>query len=196
MEHSNCVHWHGAYVIQGGTPTNWNFIQRTISLDMTTLHGKTFPMSAKCYYRRKLVYRTLCNSWVGHGLMCKKSEKKITWSPHPLPNDGMHVDTLDQLVLFLAHRFVTWYDIWFCFQPCWKGIVGSWPLVHVLGTIFNSWHHVQIQVIFLFFFINTTLSFSPNPYLGLWVAWWGAYSFTNGKHHLIQATTTTTTKKS
>ena len=190
MEHFDCVHWYGAYVIQSGTPTNWNFIRRTISLDMTTLHGRTFPMSAKCYHRRKLVYRTLCKSWVVHGLMCKKSEKKITWSPHTLSNDGVHVDMLDQLVLFLAHGFVTWSNIWLCFQPCWKG--NCWLMA------FGSCYLVQSLVLdttykFKSVFIDTSLSFSPKPYLGLWVALWGACSFTIGKYHLIQTTTTTTT---
>lgn len=81
--------------LEHGAPTPWI---------LTTLHNKTFSMSAKCYHRRKLVYRTLCKSSDGHGLMRKRNEKRIPWSPHPLPNDGVHVDTVDHLVLSLGRK--------------------------------------------------------------------------------------------
>lgn len=63
---------------------------------------------------------------------------------------------------------------------------------------FGSCYFVQSLVLdttykFKSVFIDTSLSFSPKPYLGLWVALWGACSFTIGKYHLIQTTTTTTT---
>lgn len=109
--------------ISHGAPTPWI---------LTILHGRTFFMSAKCYHRCKLVYRTLCKSWDGHGLMRKRNEKRVTWSPHPLPNDGVQVDTLDHSVLSFGRTSDT------ASNHVERELLAHGILFMLLGTIFSS----------------------------------------------------------
>ena len=70
----------------------------------------------------------------------KEMRKEFTWSPHPLPNDGVQVDTLDHSVLSFGRTSDT------ASNHVERELLAHGILFMLLGTIFSSWHHIQIQV--------------------------------------------------